>query len=366
MVSIKLKTDRSFAFYHLVRPFLFRLDPETAHHLALSILKKGLGPKARETDDPILHTTVCGLDFPNPIGLAAGFDKQADLIGEILNLGFGFTEVGSITPLPQPGNPKPRLFRVTEAKAIINRFGFNSDGADTCLPRIQKYHDGTSHYRRGILGINIGKNKDTVDAAKDYVAGIKKFALYADYIAVNVSSPNTPGLRDLQGREQLADLLKQVMSARDASGKKPPVFVKIAPDQTEQQQEDIAEVVLASGVQGIIISNTTVNRPGHIPPALAQEAGGLSGEPLFDMSTAILSRIYKRTGGKLPIIGCGGVFSAPDAYAKIRAGASLVQLYTALIYEGPGLVQRINHDLAALLKRDGFQSVREAVGCAHR
>ncbi len=357
---------RNLNIYPLIRSLLFQLDAEAAHHLALTLLKKGLGPNINNDFDPILRTTVCSLDFPNPVGLAAGFDKNAEVIGDVLNMGFGFVEIGSITPLPQPGNPQPRLFRVPTAEAVINRFGFNSDGIDICLRRIIAYRDATIGTKQAPVGLNVGKNKDTAEAADDYVKGIKAFALHADYITVNVSSPNTPGLRDLQGREQLANLLKQVMEARATTDKKPPVFVKVAPDQTEQQQDDIAEVVLASGVQGMIIGNTTVTRPSSIPTDLAKEAGGLSGKPLFAMSTEVLASLYKKTGGKIPLIGCGGIFSAEDAYAKIRAGASLVQLYSALVYEGPGLVVRINQGLTELLKRDGFKTMSEAVGTGNK
>lgn len=356
--------------YALMRPFLFRLDPENAHKLALALLKKGLGPKVAPADDKILHIHIAGLDFRNPIGLAAGFDKNAAVINELLGCGFGFVEIGTITPKPQPGNPRPRLFRITEARAAINRLGFNSEGMDICLQRIKAWYDEgrrpKSGIQRGLIGINLGKNKDSTDAAADYVAGYKKLASYADYITINISSPNTPGLRDLQGREQLAALLKQVTDARSAETHKPPIFVKIAPDLDETQQKDIAEVVLASEVQGMIIGNTTTARPSNLPPQLAKEAGGLSGVPLFGPSTRVLGNMYKLTQGKLPLIGAGGVSSGADAYAKIRAGASLVQIYTSLIFEGPGIVRRIKRDLAALLKLDGFKSVSEAVGTGQK
>ncbi|MFY9287728.1 MAG: quinone-dependent dihydroorotate dehydrogenase [Alphaproteobacteria bacterium] len=350
--------------YRLARPFLFQLDAETAHHLALTLLKKGFGPTIKSDYDRSLHTQICGLHFTNPVGLAAGFDKNGEVIDQVLKLGFGFTELGSITPLPQTGNPRPRMFRVTEARAVINRLGFNSQGMDVCLPRIISYQFGKTGH--GIVGINIGKNKESTDAAADYVRGIKLFAPYADYITVNISSPNTPGLRDLQGREQLSHLLREVMTAQSSSQKQPPIFVKIAPDQTEQQQDDIAEVVLASGVHGMIIGNTTISRPSSLSERWINEVGGLSGRPLFDLSTQMLSTMYKKTGGKIPLIGCGGISSGEDAYAKIRAGASLIQLYTALVYEGPELVQRINHELSQLLRRDGFKSVSEAVGANHK
>lgn len=357
---------RNLDLYPFIRPFLFLMDPEKAHGLALSALKYGLGPHVANDIDPILHTQVAGLNFPNPIGLAAGFDKHAEVMGSVLRLGFGFTETGSITPQPQQGNPKPRLFRVVEAEAAINRFGFNSDGMEKGLQRLIAYHQASQGVSRGIVGINIGKNKETADAAVDYVLGVRTFAPYADYMTVNISSPNTPGLRNLQGRDQLGDLLQQVMAERSASVKQPPVFVKIAPDQTPEQMEDIAEVVLKSGVHGLIIGNTTLTRPAHIPANVANEAGGLSGKPLFELSTQVLKDMYRLTQGRIPLIGCGGVSSAADAYAKIRAGASLVQLYTAMIYEGPLLVSRIYSGLAELLRRDGFKSVSDAVGIDHR
>ena len=360
-------TPSRFNPYTLVRPLLFKLDAEKAHHLTIALLKKGIGPRFSNDSNPSLKVTLCGLNFANPIGLAAGFDKHAEIMDEMLGFGFSAVELGSITPRPQSGNPLPRLFRVPEAEAIINRFGFNSDGFETCLRRIIAYRDTqTKQSARGVIGINIGKNKESTDAAADYVAGINTFAPYADYLTVNVSSPNTPGLRDLQARDMLCDLLNKVMAARNAAQKKPPVFVKIAPDQTEDQMQDIAAVAASSGIDGIIIGNTTVSRPGNIPPELAKETGGLSGKPLFDLSTRVLATIYKLTGGKVPLIGCGGVSSGADAYAKIRAGASLVQVYSALIYQGPFLIPHINRELSELLQRDGFRSVGDAVGADHR
>lgn len=355
----------NFNLYPILRPLLFRMDAERAHHMAIASLKWGLGPHFRNNADPILRTSVCGLDFPNPVGLAAGFDKHAEVIDAVMGFGFGSVEIGSITPKPQPGNPRPRLFRIPEAEAIINRFGFNSDGFDICLERIKTYR-AWQQVPNGIVGINIGKNKESPDAAADYVAGIKIFAPYADYLTVNVSSPNTPGLRDLQTKEALANLLKQVMDVRNTGAKRPPVFVKIAPDQNDEQMRDIAEVVLASQIDGLIIGNTTVSRPAAIPPDLAKELGGLSGKPLFDMSTQILAKMYKLTGGKIPLIGCGGISSGEDAYKKIRAGASLVQLYSALVYQGPHLVRRVNRELAELLRRDGFRFVKEAIGVGYK
>jgi dihydroorotate dehydrogenase len=354
--------------YRWMRPFLFRLEPEQAHTLAIKLLKKGLGPKAKIKNNPTLHTSVCGLDFCNPLGLAAGFDKNAEVIAETLDFGFGFTEVGTITPQPQPGNPKPRLFRAAEHQAAINRFGFNSVGLATCLRHIKAWHDSTrtrdekKKIRRGLLGINIGKNKDSTEATSDYVESYKAIAPYADYVTVNISSPNTAGLRDLQNRDALEYLLKDITAVRESLSAKPPLFVKIAPDLTDAQQEDIAAVILAAGVQGLIIGNTTLARGSELSPDFSREAGGLSGRPLFSLSTNVLARMHKLTKGAIPLIGCGGIASGADAYAKITAGASLVQLYTALIFSGPGLVRRIASELEMLLKREGFKCVSEAVG----
>jgi dihydroorotate dehydrogenase len=369
MVSLDLWHFPGLDPYRIFYPLLLRLDPEKAHTLAIKLLEKGWGPKDKSDDDSILHTTVCGIEFRNPLGLAAGFDKNAEVFSEALDFGFGFAEIGTVTPLPQPGNPKPRLFRTPESKAVINRLGFNGDGLQACLQRIKAWRDtqrlpddkkGTA--ARGVLGINVGANKNSADPIADYVTGFTQTAPYADTITVNISSPNTPGLRGLQERQPLAELLQRVMAAREASAAKPPLFVKIAPDLDDAQMEAIAEVVLSAGVQGLIVGNTTVSRPGNLPPDFAKEQGGLSGKPLFELSTRVLGQMYKLTQGKIPLIGCGGVSSGVDAYAKIRAGASLVQLYSALVFEGPGLVPRIKRDLAALLKRDGFQSVCEVVG----
>ena len=366
MAKFDLARWRNFNPYEAVRPLLFRLDPERAHHLIIKLLRKGIGPRFVNNADTALYSTVCGLDFPNPIGLAAGFDKQIEVIAEMFGFGFGSVELGSITPQPQPGNPQPRLFRIPAAEALINRYGFNSDGADACLRRLVAWYDATSQHRPGPVGVNLGKNKDSLDPGLDFAAGIKTFAPYADYLTVNISSPNTPGLRELQKQEFLDDLLARVMAARNAGTKKPPLFVKIAPDLSEEEATFIAASALAHKIDGLIIGNTTLSRPKHLPPELAKEAGGLSGRPLFKRSTKVLAFFYRATDGKLPLIGCGGVFTAADAYAKIRAGASLVQLYTALIYQGPLLIRRINRELPALLQRDGFGSITEAVGADHR
>jgi len=339
---------------------LLRLLPaETAHRLTIRSL--AIAPVGwigrRQSEDQILATRVFGLDFPNPIGLAAGFDKNAEAFAHMPEIGCGFAEIGSVTPRPQAGNPRPRLFRLTPDQAIVNRLGFNNDGLEVVAARLRRTK------RRGILGANLGKNKDSADAAADYVAGVKALAPLADYLVVNVSSPNTPGLRALQGREPLAELLAAVGAARQ--GPHPPLLLKIAPDLTAADKSDIAEVALSGGVDGLIVSNTTIARPPGLASPAARETGGLSGRPLFAPSTAVLADIYRLTGGRLPLIGVGGIASPGDAYAKIRAGASLLQLYTGLVYHGPGLVERIKRGLAAKLRADGFTRLADAVGADH-
>ena len=345
--------------YQKLFPLLDRIDPERAHRFALAALKVGLVPGIQRSDPAILDQTVLGLRFPNPIGLAAGFDKDGVVFRQTLGLGFGFVELGSVTPQPQNGNPRPRLFRLTADRAVINRMGFNNHGIAALADRLMG-RDRT----RGIVGVNLGKNKEQPDAAADYAAGTRVLGPLADYLVINVSSPNTPGLRALQSRAALEALIGAVLEARAGLqlARNPPLLLKIAPDLTDADRQDIAEVALASGLDGLIVSNTTIARPQGLDPRFAEEAGGLSGRPLFEPATAMLRDIHRRTGGTLPIIGVGGVASAADAYAKIRAGASLVQLYTALVFEGPGLVRRIKQDLAALLARDGFSNVAEAVG----
>jgi dihydroorotate dehydrogenase len=347
--------------YGLVRPLLRALPPETAHRLSLAALAAGLGRTAAAPDPPILRQRLWNRDFPNPVGIAAGFDKDAQAPEALLRLGFGFVEIGTVTPRPQPGNPKPRVFRLSTDGALINRLGFNSGGLEAALTRLARRRRET-----GIVGVNVGKNRDSTDAVADYVEGIRRAAPLADYLVVNVSSPNTPGLRDLQSRAALAELLVAVLAARDGSGARPPLLVKIAPDLSREERADIAAVALSTGIDGIIVSNTTVARPPGLRGKAAGEAGGLSGRPLFAASTALLGDIHRLTEGKLPLIGVGGVASAADAYAKIRAGASLVQLYTALVFAGPALLGEIKTGLAALLHRDGFASVAEAVGADHR
>jgi len=343
-------------FYPLIRPLLFALPPETAHELTLRALEWGLAGAAAAMDPPSLAQTLWGRDFPNPVGLAAGLDKDARVPDALLRLGFGFVEIGTVTPRPQPGNPKPRLFRLVEDEALINRLGFNSGGLGGVVARLGK------RQRRGIVGVNLGKNRDSTDAAADYAAGVRRAAPLADYLVVNVSSPNTPGLRDLQAREALDALVAAVLVARHDSGVAVPLLIKIAPDLGPREAADIAAVALERAVDGIIVANTTIARPGGLKSAAAGEAGGLSGRPLLACSTAVLAEIYRLTEGRIPLVGVGGIASAEDAYAKIRAGASLVQLYTGLVFAGAGLVPRIKQGLADLLRRDGFTTVAEAVG----
>lgn len=351
--------------FSLIGPLLRRLDPETAHDLTLWGLEHGFGPRAASADDPILATEVWGRRFANPLGLSAGFDKDARVMAPMLDLGLGFVEVGSITPRPQPGNPKPRIFRLPQDAAVINRLGFNNGGLEAARKRLEAFRQGhPGPAAGGVVGVNLGKNKETADAAGDYVLGAIALGPLADYLVVNVSSPNTPGLRALQGRGELEDLLGRVLDALPDPA--PPLLLKIAPDLTEADKADIAAVCLDIGVSGIIATNTTITRPESLKGAARRETGGLSGHPLFEPSTAVLRDLYRLTEGRLPLIGVGGVASGSDAYRKIRAGASLVQLYTALIYRGPGLVARIKTELARLLREDGFESVSAAVGADHR
>jgi dihydroorotate dehydrogenase len=361
------RTDSSDSgLYAWLRPWLFRLEPEVAHGLAirgLGLLQSWPIQSGVEQGDAILRQRIWGLDFHNPVGLAAGFDKDARAWRGILRLGFGFAEVGSVTPLAQSGNPQPRLFRLTDAQAVLNRMGFNNAGMAAMARRLTA--DGREAAdRRGILGINLGKNKATEDAAADYEIGVRTLAPLADYLVINVSSPNTPGLRALQGREPLQALIGRTRRALDELNltKRPPLLLKIAPDLTAEDVEDIAAAALVGGLDGLIVSNTTIARPATLDPRWATEAGGLSGKPLLQPSTEILREVYRLTAGKLPLIGVGGISTAADAYAKIRAGASLVQLYSALVYRGPYLARRINHGLADMLRRDGFASLAQAVG----
>lgn len=334
---------------------LFAFDPETAHGFSIAALKAGSGfcrPPARDTR---LEVKAGGLTFPNPLGMAAGYDKNAEVPDALIGLGFGFAEVGTVTPLPQTGNPKPRIFRLTQDHAVINRLGFNNDGHERCLARLQARTG-----RRGIVGVNIGANKDSSDRIADYRLGVERFASLASYLTVNISSPNTPGLRALQARESLAELLEAVTEARDvsdaASNKRTPLFLKIAPDLNETELDDIAAQVLAKNIDGVIVSNTTLSRHG-LASSHAVEAGGLSGRPLFARSTAVLARMRRRLGPEVVIVGVGGVTSAETAAEKIRAGADLVQLYTGMIYDGPALPARIVRGLSAIVQREGVASI---------
>lgn len=346
--------------FDLARPALFLLDPEAAHRLTIRLLACGLLPSARAEQHPVLHTQVAGLKFSNPLGLAAGFDKNAEVPDAMLSQGFGFVEVGTVTPRPQPGNPKPRLFRLAEDQAVINRMGFNNEGLEAVKARLS---DRKCADKQGLVGANVGANKDSLDPAEDYVTGLVALKGLADYFVVNISSPNTPGLRKLQGRAALDDLLSRIDAVKPGGA---PLFVKIAPDLTEAERRDIAEIVLSHRIDGLIVSNTTIGGRHSLKSRFRDEAGGLSGKPLFALSSEVLADMYRLTSGKIPLIGVGGVASGRDAYDKIRAGASLVQLYSALVYHGPGLVNRINRELAALLRADGFASVAEAVGSANR
>lgn len=341
--------------FSLIRPALFNLDAEQAHGLTIDGLAAWarLGtPFAAPPPDPILRSTVAGIDFSTPLGLAAGVDKNGEAIDGWFGLGFGSVEIGTLTPLPQPGNPRPRIFRLVADRAVINRLGFNNKGIDTALPR------ATAAVRKGVLGINVGANKDAADRIADYVAGVTRAAPIADYITINISSPNTPGLRDLQHGAALAELLEACDSARGVT----PLFLKIAPDLEAAAIDDIARAAITHHIDALIVSNTTISRPPSLTSPHAAETGGLSGAPLAVLARARLADLRQATGGGVPIISVGGIDSADEAYARICAGASLIQLYSALVYEGPGLARRINSGLAALLKRDGFASLSAAIG----
>ena len=338
------------SFYRLARPFIFALDAERAHRLSVQAIRL-LDAHRPPPTDPRLVTRVAGLDFPNPVGLAAGYDKDAEVPVEMLGTGFGFVEVGTLTPLPQSGNPKPRLFRLVDDGAVINRMGFNNGGQAAALPRLRAAQG------KGIIGVNIGANKDAADRIADYATGVRQMAGVASYLTVNISSPNTPGLRALQDEAALTDLLSAVKEARPAAG--PPVFLKVAPDLEPADIDAIARLSVGM-VDALIVSNTTISRP-PLRSRHGGETGGLSGAPLRQLAQQRMMDFAKATGGKMPLIGAGGIGGAEDAYARIRAGASLIQLYSALVYQGPGLARRINAGLVDLLARDGFTSVSQAV-----
>lgn len=337
--------------FSLARPILFGCDPELAHRFTINALK-WLPPKKPAVPDSLLSSHCAGVLFPSPVGLAAGFDKDGEVIRAMLGMGFGSVEVGTLTPLPQAGNPKPRLFRLVEDEAVINRMGFNNGGQKAAYARLAAARGA------GIIGVNIGANKESADRIADYVAGLRAMAAVADYLTINISSPNTPGLRGLQDKAQLLDLLDALRAARGESG--PPLFLKLAPDLEAQAIDDIAEIATPR-VDALIISNTTLERYG-LKSRFAGEGGGMSGAPLGPLAHQRLRDFRKATGGTIPLIAAGGISSAEDAYARIRSGASLVQLYSALVYHGPGLVRRITEGLKNRLIVDGFANVAEAIG----
>lgn len=340
--------------YSLLRPILFRLDPEQAHRMTVRALS--LMPASRPAPvDPRLRVSLAGLDFGSPVGLAAGFDKDAEVTDAMLSFGFGFVEAGTVTPLPQPGNPRPRLFRLVEDEAVINRMGFNGGGMEKAAANLRRRRG-----RGGIVGINVGANKEAVDRLQDYATGIQHLGPLADYVTLNISSPNTPGLRDLQAAIQLHDLITRIAPVKAAIGK--PVFLKVAPDLVGEDILVIADVLKGSPIDALIVSNTTIRRPDGLRSRHAQESGGLSGAPLRPIALTTLRAFRKALGTDMPLIGAGGIASADDAWARIRAGASLIQLYSALVYRGVGLARDIHAGLIAHLDRAGLASVQEAIG----
>src|SRR6185295_4592554 len=348
------------ALFEVARPLLHALDPEQAHELTLKALEAGFYPRATGADDPRLVSELWGMRFSNPVGVAAGFDKDARVADAVIAMGFGYTEVGTVTPRPQAGNARPRVFRLSGDRAIINRLGFNNAGHAAALARLSRPSQSS-----GIVGVNVGANRDAVDRASDYVAGIRAFSDVAAYLTVNVSSPNTPGLRDLQAPAQLDTLLQRVLAAREelvAAGKpRRPIVVKLAPDIAEADLPGIVEVIVARGLDGIAVGNTTLARTGLTDARQGDEPGGLSGRPLFHRSTVALARVHQLARGAVPLIGIGGIDSGAAAVAKIEAGATLLQLYTGLVYEGPALISRLKAELVAQLARDGYARVGDAV-----
>ncbi len=345
--------------FRLFRPALFALDAERAHALTIAGLAawgRVAGQARRPADPPSLAVRLAGIDFSNPLGLAAGADKNGRAIDGFLALGFGCVEIGTLTPLPQPGNPRPRLFRLVEDRAVINRMGFNNGGIDAAIDR------AGARARAGVVGINVGANKASADWIADYAHGVARAAAVADYITINISSPNTPGLRDLQHGAALAELLAAADSARRLAHGATPLFLKVAPDLESSAIDEIARRAAEHQIDALIVSNTTVSRPAGLRSPNAGEQGGLSGAPLQSLATARLADFRRATGGAVPLISAGGIGSGAEAYARLRAGATLVQLYSALVYEGPGLARRINADLARLLAADGFATVAQAIG----
>lgn len=350
--------------FKILRPAFFLLPPETAHKLTLKLLKLGIHPRFGPHDS-ILSQKIAGLNFRNPLGIAAGFDKTAATMPALFSMGLGMVEIGTVTPEPQAGNPKPRIFRDKKNKAVINRMGFPGEGARA----FEKNLDAFMHKKKAthIIGVNIGKNKTTEDPYQDYITLIKDFGEKTDYLTVNISSPNTPGLRELQKVEILSQLMDKVFDARKTycKTKQPPIFFKFAPDLSDEELAGIAKLCMDKKVDGVILANTTLDRPSVLNERFAKEAGGLSGAPLKDKSTEIIRKFYNATDGQIPIIGVGGITSAQDAYEKMRAGASLVQLYTGLVFEGPGLIKEILDGLPVLLEKDGFDHIAQAIGADH-
>lgn len=358
------------SLYQIIRPLIFTIDPEKAHNLSikfLAFLPRFSSILSSNIEYENLNNRIWNINFSNPIGMSAGFDKNAEVISTLFNFGFGFVEAGTVTPKAQFGNDKPRIFRLTEDQAIINRLGFNNLGADNFEKNLKK----VNRKNQKIIGINIGKNKDNEDAVKDYLLLLERFFSYADYITINISSPNTKNLRDLQNEEQLDDFLQKIsilrkeLVSKSTSKTNPPILLKIAPDLSLEQQKNIAKIVLKNRIDGVIISNTTVSRSFNLKSRFAMESGGLSGKPIFLQSNEILSNFYKYTEGKIPLIGVGGISSAQDAYEKILSGASLVQLYSALIFNGFGIIEKMKNDLSLLLKKNGFKNIASAIGSKH-
>ena len=344
--------------FSILRPFLFSLDPETAHDLAIKSLKFNLLPnKAFEVEDEqMLNIKLLGKNFPNPIGLAAGFDKSAEAYNSLLKLGFGFVEVGTVTPLKQYGNPKPRIFRLEDDQALINRLGFNNDGMEAIKSRI------ISHRKKGILGINIGPNKETKDQKNDFCLGLKNFFDIADYITVNISSPNTEGLRDFHDQEKLIDLMVALNKIKKDNGTNIPLLLKISPDINNSHIPEIADAAIKNNISAIILTNTTNGNRDNLTSEFKEEEGGLSGNPLHQISTNMIKKFYKELNSQIPIIGVGGVNSGKAAYEKIIAGASLLQLYTSFVYRGPSAAKDIKKELIQILKAEGIKNIKDAVG----
>jgi len=345
------------------KPLIYKLDPEKAHNTAISLLKRNLVPSQTQYLHPNLESTILGLDFKHPVGLAAGFDKNAEAIPALFNQGFSFIEAGTVTPIAQDGNDKPRLFRLEDDEAIINRMGFNNKGIEYFHRNIKK---AKLKSRKSIIGANIGKNKNSPNDASDYLTLLDKIYGDSDYITINISSPNTPNLRQLQKKETLEELLKEITDKKkelsDNLEKNIPILLKIAPDLNKNDCNDIVNAVMKYDISGIIVSNTTISRPESLKNNNKNEQGGLSGKPVFDLSTETLKEIYKLSGGNIPLIGVGGIFNGFDAYKKIKSGASLIQIYSCLIYEGFEAINKINKELSELLEKDGFANISEVIG----